>query len=242
MCSGIPQCLIKNTACLMAYPPSLWGVTSSDTAPGGGTPREARQRICTARYANARFPPLRAVCPQGRPPLTPCVMAGHRCRDAQPGHVGCAILTVSDTRTEADDLSGAAIRTLLGDAGHAVKCYALVPDDVVAIRRAVTDAVQRTDVMAVIVNGGTGISDRDTTVESLAGLWTKELPGFGELFRMLSFAEIGAAALLSRATAGVVAGKFVAVLPGSPAACRLALERLILPELGHVAALLAPAS
>ena len=96
--------------------------------------------------------------------------------------------------------------------------------------------------VAVIVSGGTGIARRDVTIESLKSLWTKELPGFGELFRALSFAEIGAAAFLSRATAGIVAGKFVAVVPGSPAACRLAMERLILPEIGHVAGLLAVTS
>ncbi len=114
----------------------------------------------------------------------------------------------------------------------------IVPDESEAIREAVTAAVERQRVVAVIVTGGTGIASRDVTIESLAPLWTKELPGFGEIFRALSFAEIGAAAFLSRATAGIIAGAFVAVLPGSPAACRLALERLVIPELGHIAELI----
>ena len=162
-------------------------------------------------------------------------------RAAAPQEVGCAVVTVSDTRSETDDLSGAAIRTLLGGAGHPVRTYAIVPDESVAIRSALTCALERADTLAIIVNGGTGVAPRDVTIESVASLWTKELPGFGELFRALSYAEIGPAAFLSRATAGVVAGKFVAVLPGSPSACRLAMERLILPELAHVAALLAGA-
>ncbi len=98
--------------------------------------------------------------------------------------------------------------------------------------------VQRPDVRAVIVTGGTGIAPRDVTIESLASTWSKELPGFGEIFRALSFAEIGAAAFLSRATAGVIGDSFVAVLPGSPAACELALSRLLLPALGHAVGLL----
>jgi molybdenum cofactor biosynthesis protein B len=152
--------------------------------------------------------------------------------------IGCAILTVSDTRTEQDDASGHLIRTLLELAGHPIRCYAIVPDEPVAIHSAVSGAVDRDDVLALIVTGGTGIAPRDVTVDSVADLWTRELPGFGELFRALSFAEIGPTALLSRATAGVMAGKFVALLPGATVACRLALERLIVPVLGHVTALL----
>jgi molybdenum cofactor biosynthesis protein B len=152
--------------------------------------------------------------------------------------IGCAVITVSDTRTEDDDESGGVVRELLEEAGHPVQSYVIVPDDPIAIRTALGGALERDDILAVVVNGGTGIAPRDITIESLANLWVKELPGFGELFRMLSFEEIGAAAFLSRATAGVVAGKFVAVLPGSPAACRLGVERLIVPELGHVGALL----
>ncbi len=152
--------------------------------------------------------------------------------------VPCAIVTVSDTRKPADDRSGAVIRDALAGAGHGIVATTIVPDDVEAIRRAVLEYAGREDVRAVIVTGGTGVAPRDVTIESLAAEWTKELPGFGEIFRALSFAEIGPAAFLSRATAGVIAGTFVAVLPGSPAACRLALERVLLPELGHVVGLL----
>ncbi len=155
-----------------------------------------------------------------------------------PSEVGCAILTVSDSRTEATDASGRLIRALLEAAGHPVRSQRIVTDEPVAIRAAVSAAVEPANVQALLVTGGTGIAPRDVTIESTAGLWTRELPGFGELFRSLSFAEIGPAALLSRATAGVIAGKFVALLPGSTAGCRLALERLVVPVLGHVAALL----
>ncbi|MCC6765329.1 MAG: molybdenum cofactor biosynthesis protein MoaB [Deltaproteobacteria bacterium] len=160
----------------------------------------------------------------------------HRASDAR--RVGCAVVTVSDTRRPADDRSGAVIKAALTDSGHAVVGATVVPDERDAIRAAVLAATDRSDVQAVIVTGGTGIARRDVTIESLAGAWTKELPGFGELFRALSFEEIGAAAFLSRAAAGVIGDTFVALLPGSPAACDLALRRLLLPELGHVAGLL----
>lgn len=150
----------------------------------------------------------------------------------------CAVITVSDTRTAADDRSGPVIRRLLEDAGHEVAGAAIVVDDVAAIRTAVAAETGRPEIGAVFVTGGTGIAARDVTIESLAGLWTKELPGFGEIFRALSFAEIGPAAIMSRATAGVIEGTFVAVLPGSPAACELALGRLLIPELVHVVGLL----
>lgn len=107
-----------------------------------------------------------------------------------------------------------------------------------SIRATVLGLSSRTDIQAVIVTGGTGIAPRDVTVESLADAWTKELPGFGEIFRVLSFVEIGPAAFLSRATAGVIGGTFVAVLPGSTSACELALDRLLIPELEHIAELL----
>jgi molybdenum cofactor biosynthesis protein B len=148
-------------------------------------------------------------------------------------------ITVSDTRSVADDRSGAVIRGALEGAGHTVAPAVIVPDDADAIRRAVVGAAESRDVEVIVVTGGTGVAPRDVTIESLAGAWAKELPGFGEIFRALSFTEIGPAAFLSRATAGVIAGTFVAVLPGSPAACELALRRLLLPELGHVVGLLA---
>ncbi len=157
----------------------------------------------------------------------------------RPGEIACGILTVSDTRTPDTDASGRLIREVLEAAGHPIVSYAIVPDEPVRIRTAVVEAVDRADVQALIVTGGTGISARDVTVESVAGLWTRELPGFGEMFRTLSYADIGAAGLLSRATAGIIGNTFVALLPGSSAGCRLATTRLIVPMLGHVAALVA---
>jgi molybdopterin adenylyltransferase len=166
--------------------------------------------------------------------------ARHHGHDRARAEVGCGVVTVSDSRTPGSDRSGALIRETLERSGHPVRSSVIVLDESAAIRAAVSDLAARDDVAAIIVTGGTGIAARDVTIESLAGLWSKEIPGFGELFRALSFAEIGSASFLSRAAAGVVSGTFVALLPGSPRACKLAMERLILPELGHVAGLLAP--
>ena len=161
---------------------------------------------------------------------------GHHDHDT--ASVSCAIVTVSDSRTASTDASGQAIRAVLEGAGHHISWSTMVPDEADRIRAAVETATARPDVTAVVVTGGTGISARDVTLESLRDLWSKDLPGFGEAFRSLSFAEIGPKALLSRAMAGVINGRFVAALPGSPAACRLAVERVLVPVLGHVAALL----
>ena len=165
-------------------------------------------------------------------------VAHHHHQDQAAGRVGCAIVTISDSRTAADDRSGPVIREILERAGHPVHAAEIVPDEVDAIQQTVRMLVARPDIVAIMMTGGTGIAARDVTIESLAVLWTKELPGFGELFRALSFDEVGSASMLSRATAGIIDGVFVAVLPGSPKACRLALERLIVPELGHIAGLL----
>jgi molybdopterin adenylyltransferase len=164
-------------------------------------------------------------------------MAKHHRADSV-RQVRCVLVTVSDTRNATDDRSGPVLRSGLEDAGHVVVGATIVPDEPDAIRSAVLAATERKDVAAVLITGGTGIAARDVTIESLVGAWEKELPGFGEIFRAESFAEIGAAAFLSRATAGIIAETFVAVLPGSPNACTLALERLILPELGHIVGLL----
>ena len=151
-----------------------------------------------------------------------------------PADVGCAVLTVSDSRTVETDTSGKLIRELLAARGHRTVEHAIVPDDLEAIRLAVLRALARADVDAVIATGGTGVSPRDVTPEAVAPLFEKELAGFGELFRMLSFQQIGAAAMLSRATAGLYRGAAIFACPGSEAAVTLALEQLILPELGHV--------
>jgi len=161
--------------------------------------------------------------------------SAHAHRRAAPRAVPSVVITVSDTRTPADDGGGDLLVALLAAAGHPVVGRALVPDDIDAIQNALDEAVMRDDVGAVFLTGGTGIAPRDVTPEALLPVFDRVIPGFGELFRMLSYQEIGAAALLSRALAGIVRGRLVAALPGSRAAIRLAMEKLLLPELGHLA-------
>ena len=144
------------------------------------------------------------------------------------------MVTASDSRGEAEDTSGAYLKSALAAAGHLLAGYRIVRDEPAEVRSAL-DAAAAAGAEAVIVNGGTGISGRDRTYEAVAGLLEKRLDGFGELFRMLSFQEIGSAAMLSRAVAGAWQGRAVFSVPGSTAAVRLAWEKLIGPELGHVA-------
>ncbi len=151
-----------------------------------------------------------------------------------PASVACYVLTVSDTRTPESDTSGRAIRELLEGAGHLVSAHAIVRDEPEVVRGHVSAELTHPRSQVIILTGGTGITSRDGTYEAIAGLLDKRLDGFGELFRMLSYEEIGAAAMLSRATAGTAARKAIFVLPGSENAVRLAMTRLILPELGHV--------
>ncbi len=160
-------------------------------------------------------------------------MHSHHAKDAR--RVDCAVLTVSDTRREADDRSGARIRELLGAAGHHVVHAAIVPDEEVQIRWAVHSAPRQA--AAVILTGGTGLSPRDVTYEVVHGLLDKEIAGFGELFRHLSYAQVGAAAMLSRAVAGVAGDRLLFALPGSSKAVELAMTELILPQLGHMVGL-----
>ena len=151
-----------------------------------------------------------------------------------PRQVRCAVLTISDTRTDETDTAGSAIRSLLEQVGHMVVARRIVPDEPDAVRAFVTAAVQSPDVQAIISTGGTGISSRDRTYEALSGLFEVTVVGFGELFRMLSYQDIGPAAMMSRACAGLVNGTVVIVLPGSEPAVRLAMTKLVLPELGHL--------
>jgi molybdenum cofactor biosynthesis protein B len=155
-------------------------------------------------------------------------------RMAAPRSVRCAVVTVSDTRTVETDTSGALIRERLERAGHAVVFYAIVPDEREEIGRLVDELVQRPDCDAVLLNGGTGIARRDVTYEAIAERIEKRLDGFGELFRWLSYREIGTAAMLSRALAGVYRGRIVIAMPGSTGAVRLAMDELVLPELAHL--------
>jgi molybdenum cofactor biosynthesis protein B len=151
-----------------------------------------------------------------------------------PATIGCYVLTISDTRTPETDSSGRAIRDLVTSSGHTVSGFDIVRDEPLDVVARVRDRLADPETQAIITTGGTGITSRDSTYEAIEGLLEKRLVGFGELFRMLSFQEIGAAAMLTRATAGTASRRAIFVLPGSENAVRLGMTRLILPELGHV--------
>jgi molybdenum cofactor biosynthesis protein B len=148
--------------------------------------------------------------------------------------VNCAVITVSDTRVAENDKSGQLIHELLHNANHAVTAYAILQDEPDLIQSEIEKLKERTDVDVVILNGGTGIAPRDTTYDALEKLLEKTLPGFGEIFRFLSYQEIGSRAIASRAIAGTYQGKLIFSLPGSSNAVRLAMEKLILPEIIHL--------
>ena len=160
---------------------------------------------------------------------------GHHHRQASPEDVPTAVVTVSDTRTLETDTGGLLVEELLKAAGQTVVGRRIVKDEPDAIREALSAALGDPRARAVIFTGGTGVAPRDVTPDSLEPLLARVIPGFGELFRMLSYEDIGSAALLSRALAGLSGGKVVFVIPGSRGAVRLAMEKLILPELGHLA-------
>lgn len=147
--------------------------------------------------------------------------------------VACFVITCSDTRDAKTDEGGALVRTKLEGAGHSVVGTDLVRDEVAAIQGSIEHAREH-GARAIILTGGTGLSPRDVALEAVTPLFDKAIPGFGELFRMLSFQQVGSAAMLSRAAAGVSRGAVVFALPGSPKAVELAMDRLILPELGHL--------
>ena len=158
----------------------------------------------------------------------------HKHRESAPERVRVAVLTISDTRTPETDTGGETVETLMRGAGHEIVGRDIVRDEASAIRTKLVELLARPDVDAVVTTGGTGISARDTTYEVVDRMLEKKLNGFGEIFRMLSYEEIGAAAVLSRCVAGAVGTKFVACLPGSRNAVRLAVEKLLVPEISHV--------
>jgi molybdopterin adenylyltransferase len=167
---------------------------------------------------------------------------GHREHRRQgPRHVPCAVLTVSDTRDPRTDLSGRTLRRALRAAGHPVADYRILKDDRRAIVAYLRSLARRRLARVVLISGGTGLAPRDSTYEAVAGLLEKRLDGFGELFRALSYRRIGPSAMLSRAVAGTFRGLMIFSMPGSDRAVRLALRRLILPEIPHVAGLLGDA-
>jgi molybdenum cofactor biosynthesis protein B len=151
-----------------------------------------------------------------------------------PSSVRCYVLTISDTRKPSTDTSGMAIAQLLEGNGHEVLGRGIINDDPDAIRAALVQQLDQPSVQVIITTGGTGITSRDSTYEVVGSLLEKRLEGFGELFRMLSYHEIGPSAMMSRACAGTARGKIVASLPGSENAVRLAMSKLLLPELGHL--------
>jgi len=155
-------------------------------------------------------------------------------RQKSPEKVGCAVISVSDTRTLENDSSGQAVVDSLKTAGHTIVERAIVPDEPKKIDELVVRLVDAEDVEVILLTGGTGIAPRDQTPETLSKLFTKNLPGYGELLRMLSYEEIGSAAMLSRACGGLIGQTLVLTMPGSTAAVQLAMEKLILPELGHL--------
>ena len=158
----------------------------------------------------------------------------HKKKASDRGPVSVMVVTVSDTRTPETDVSGNYLRQQLGAAGHRVHSQRIIRDEPAELE-ATLDEAATSDVQVVIFNGGTGVSRRDTTFDVLERKLEKTLSGFGEIFRMLSYEQVGAAAIMSRATAGVYRGKVVISTPGSPAAVRLAWEKLIAPELEHLA-------
>lgn len=162
--------------------------------------------------------------------------AHHHHRKDAVKSVATVVVTVSDTRTLETDTGGALVAELLAGAGHEVLERRIVPDEPDSIAAALDDALSLENSRAVVFTGGTGVAPRDVTPDTVEPRLARIVPGFGELFRLLSYEDIGSAALLSRALAGIAQGRIVFVLPGSRGAVRLALEKLVLPELGHLAA------
>lgn len=159
---------------------------------------------------------------------------GEHIKSAQPVVARCAVITLSDTRTEQTDTSGATIHRLLCDAGHQIAFYRIIRDEPAALAALLDVLLSRKDVDLILTNGGTGISPRDQTIPVIEKLIEQPLSGFGELFRMLSFHEIGSGAMLSRAVGGIARGKPIFAMPGSTKAVELAMMKLIVPEIGHV--------
>jgi molybdopterin adenylyltransferase len=161
-------------------------------------------------------------------------MSVHEHKEKAKKSVRCFVITVSDTRDESTDTSGQTIKKSLAEDGHQANGYRIVKDEPLEIENLLKEALSLAEVDAVIVNGGTGISPRDGTYEVVGGFLEKKLDGFGEIFRYLSYLDIGSAAIMSRAAAGTARGKVLISLPGSKAAVSLAMEKLILPEIRHM--------
>lgn len=155
-------------------------------------------------------------------------------KEKSPETVSCAVIVISDSRTEKTDESGKLLFNKLAEAGHKVLSFAFLKNETDDIRRKIDELINHSETQVIITSGGTGASRRDVTIETIKPLMDKKLDGFGELFRFFSYQEIGTSCILSRAMAGVIRGKVIICLPGSSGATRLALEKVILPEIGHM--------
>lgn len=151
-----------------------------------------------------------------------------------PQSVNCAVIIISDSRTEQDDESGKLIKQKLGENGHRVLFYSILKNDAHSVRQKIQELLGQEDFQVIITSGGTGVSHRDITVETIYPMLEKKLDGFGELFRFLTYQEIATVSIMSRAIAGVVGGKVILCLPGSLGAANLAMDKIILPEIGHL--------
>jgi len=151
-----------------------------------------------------------------------------------PQSVSCAVLTISDSRTEQDDESGRLLKEKLSQNGHRVVFYSILKNEAESIEKKIYELLGQEELQVIITSGGTGVSHRDITVETVSPILEKKLDGFGELFRFLTYQELGTASIMSRAIAGVARGKVIICLPGSPGAANLAMDRVILPEIGHL--------
>jgi molybdenum cofactor biosynthesis protein B len=158
----------------------------------------------------------------------------HAAAASHVGSLGFAVITLSDTRSDATDMSGKFIKNALTEAGHTIPLYRVLKEDRVKIKTTLQDCLADPQINVVITNGGTGIASRDSTIEVLSSVLEKQLDGFGELFRMLSYQEIGPAAMMSRAIGGIAKNRVLFAIPGSTNAVRLAMEKLILPQAGHI--------
>lgn len=161
-------------------------------------------------------------------------MGYHDHKHTAPKKVNCAVVIISGSRTEQNDESGKLIMQTLKEGGHQVTSYDILRNDADAIRRKLDELLDDDSLQVIITSGGTGASRMDLTIETISPVLDKKLDGFGELFRFLTYQEIGTGSILSRAMAGVVRGKVIICLPGSTAAVKLAIEQIILPEIGHL--------
>jgi len=158
----------------------------------------------------------------------------HQHKKEAPRSITCAVLTISDTRAEQDDESGSLIRQKLSENGHRVMDYSILKNDTEPIKKKISELLGQEELQVIITSGGTGVSHRDITVETITPILEKKLEGFGELFRSMSYQEIGTGSIMSRAVAGVASGKVIICLPGSLGAVTLAMGKIILPEIGHM--------